>query len=102
MKSKNNYIISNTEAKHLTKLANLKLTEKDLIKIIPAFSVFLDYVSKIKSLDTRDIEETSQVTGQENVFREDVVEEKRMLSQEEALSNSKKTHDGFFEVEAIF
>lgn len=100
MKHKN--ILSFNQAKHLTKLANLKLSEEQIKKIIPAVTVFLDYVSKIKSLDTNNIEETSQVTGQENVFREDIVEEKRMLTQEEALSNAKKKYNGYFEVEAIF
>ncbi|OGG04472.1 hypothetical protein A2W14_06765, partial [Candidatus Gottesmanbacteria bacterium RBG_16_37_8] len=76
--------------KHIAKLANLKLSEDQLKKIVPAVSVFLDYVSKIKSLDTEDVKETSQVTRQENVFREDVVDETRMLTQEEALSNTKK------------
>jgi Asp-tRNA(Asn)/Glu-tRNA(Gln) amidotransferase C subunit len=36
-----------------------------------------------------------------NVLREDVVEEKRMFTQEEALSNAKKTHQGFFVVDQL-
>ena|SRR3989338_8092491 len=88
--------------RHLAKLANLKLSDMQLKKIVPDVSVFLDYVSKIKSLDTKNVEETSQVTGQENVFREDVVDDKRMLTQEEALSNAKKKYQGYFLVDAIF
>jgi Asp-tRNA(Asn)/Glu-tRNA(Gln) amidotransferase C subunit len=53
-------------------------------------------MSKIKSLRTESISETSQMTGLENVFREDVVEEERMFSQKEALSNAKRTYKGFF------
>lgn len=94
--------VSIQELKHLVKLAKLKLSEDQLQKLAPSFKVFLDYVSKIKSLDTKNFRETSQVTGRENVFRDDVVDEKRMLTQDEALSNAKRKHQGFFLVDALF
>ena len=94
--------VSLDELKHLVKLANLNLAEEQLGKLAPSFSAFLDYVSKIKSLDTQNFEETSQVTGLENVWREDAVDEKRMLTQDEALSNAKNKHNGYFLVPAIF
>jgi len=59
-------------------------------------------MSKIKTLDTTGIKETSQVTNLKNVFREDMIEKERMLTQEEALSNAKNTLDGYFKVKAIF
>lgn len=102
MKSNTKINLTSADVKHLAKLANLKLSEEQIKKIIPSLSIFLDYVSKIKSLDTKDIEETSQVTGRENIFREDEIDVKRMLTQKEALSNAKKTHQGFFMVDAIF
>lgn len=95
-------IINLDEVKHLAKLANLKLTDKQLEELLPQFSSVLELVSKVQSLNTENVPETSQVTGQENVFREDKVEITRMLSQEEALSNAKKKYNGYFEVEAIF
>lgn len=86
----------------VAKLANLSLTPQQEQKFSKQLSGVIDYVSKISRLDTADVPETSQVTGMENVFREDVVEEKRMLTQEEALSNAKKKHNGYFVVPAIF
>lgn len=88
--------------KHIAKLANLKLTDEQIEKLTPQFTSVLDLVSKIQELNTEGVEETSQVTGLENVFREDVVDEKRMLTQESALSNAKKRHKGYFVVDAIF
>lgn len=88
--------------KHIAHLANLKLSDQELDKLSPQFSSILDLVSKIKKLNTTNIAETSQVTGQENVFREDVVDNKRILTQDEALSNAKNKHDGYFVVDAIF
>ena len=44
---------------------------------------------------------TSQVTGLVNVFREDIVDTTRMLSQEEVLLNAHAAHDGFILVPQI-
>ncbi|MBI5620037.1 Asp-tRNA(Asn)/Glu-tRNA(Gln) amidotransferase GatCAB subunit C, partial [Candidatus Gottesmanbacteria bacterium] len=57
---------------------------------------------KIQTLDTSNVPETSQVTGSENVFRDDEVDAGRILTQEEALSNAKRTHNGFFVVKSVF
>ena len=86
----------------LAKLANLSLNEEQIKKLADSVSSILSYVSQLQSLNTANIEETSQVTGQENVFREDVVDKNRMLTQEEALSNAKDKHNGYFMVKAIF
>ena len=102
MKNNGKANLSVDTVKHLAKLANLKLSSSQIEEILPSLSVFLNYVSKIQSLDTKNIEETSQVTGQENVFREDEIDASRMLIQDEALSNSKNKHNGYFVVNAIF
>lgn len=94
--------LSLKDIKHLAQLANLDLSDKELKSLSPQFSSILDLVSKIKKLNTTNIAETSQVTGQENVFREDEVDSERILTQEEALSNAKNKHNGYFVVDAIF
>ena len=86
--------------KVLAKLANLNLSKKqeeDLEKSIPSV---VDYMDEIKNLDVDDVTETTRVTEEENVLREDIVESS--LSQEQALKNAKKTRNGFFVVPAIF
>ena len=72
---------------------------KEKEKFQKQLSSVLQYVDKLQEVDTKDVEATSQVTGLENVTRED--ETKPSLTQEEALSNSKSTHNGFFKVKAI-
>lgn len=94
--------LSIDEVKHIARLAKLKLSDSQIAQLTPQLTSVLDYVSKIQSLDTKGVIETSQVTGLENVFREDVVDKNQMLSQEEALSNSKRSHKGYFVVDAIF
>ena len=86
----------------VAKLANLTITPQQEVIFSKQLSSVLGYVSKIRELNTDDIPETSQVTGSENVFREDIVENDRMLTQDEALSNAKKKYNGYFVVPAIF
>jgi len=94
--------LSIDEVKHIAKLAKLNLSDSQIAQLTPQLTSVLDYVSKIQSLDTKGVIETSQVTGLENVYREDVVDNERMLSQEEALSNAKRSYNGYFVVNAIF
>lgn len=94
--------ISSPDVQKVAALANLKLTEKQIQKFAQQLSSVIGYVSKVQKLDTSSVPETSQVTGSENVFREDEVDAGRMLTQEEALSNAKRTHNGFFVVNALF
>lgn len=85
--------------KNLAKLANLTLTKKqeeDLEKSIPTV---VDHMDEVKNLDVDDIPETTRVTEEENVLREDIVTPS--FSQEEALKNAKNTRNGFFVVPAI-
>ncbi len=85
--------------KNLAKLANLTLTkeqEEELEKSIPTV---VDYMDEIKNLDVDDIPETTRVTEEENVLREDVVQPS--LSQKDVLKNAKNTRNGFFVVPAV-
>lgn len=84
---------------HVAKLANLPLKPEEREKFEKQLSEILSYVEKLKEVDTKNVETTSQVTGLENVTREDKA--KPSLSQEEALSGAKSQHNGFFKVKAI-
>lgn len=88
------------EVQKIAKLANLKLAKDEIKKFQTQLSETISYVEKLKKLDTKKVPPTSQVTGLENVFREDKVEPS--ISQEEALSGAKETYNGFFKVRAVF
>lgn len=81
-------------------MANLHLTEKEVKKFQHELSDILKYIEILNGLDTGKVAPTSQVTGLENVFRDDVVE--KSLKQEEALSGTKSKHKGYFKAKAIF
>lgn len=84
---------------HIAKLANLTLTDEEIKKFEKQLSEVLDYVKKLEEVDTKDVIETSQVTGLENVLRED--KPSTSLTAEEALTNAPSKHNNFFQVKGI-
>lgn len=84
---------------HIAKLANLPISDEEEKMLEKQLSETLTYVEMLQEIDTNSVEPTAQVTGLENVTRADV--SKPSLTQEQALSNTKHQHAGFFEVEAI-
>ncbi len=87
------------DIRHIAKLANLQIEESEQEKFSTQLSSVLDYIGKLNELDTTTVEPTSQVTGLENVLREDETE--TSLTQEEALSQAKNTHNGLFIVKGL-
>ncbi len=84
---------------NIAKLANLSLKKEEGAKFEKQLSSVLDYIKKLQEVDTSRLEETSQVTGLENITRDDIPTPS--LSQEEALANTKSKHNGMFKVKAI-
>lgn len=93
--------ISLQQVQHIAHLANIPVSEAELVRLQSAFDETLDVISNLKELDTTKVTPTHQVTGLENVLREDEVSEKRMFSQQAALANASKTHAGYFVVPQI-
>lgn len=93
--------ISKEEVLHLAELVKLHLSEDEIKKLSEQFGETLDYVKNMDELDTSKVKPTSQTTSLENVFFEDGEKNKRGLSQEEALINSKKKDKGMFVVGRI-
>ncbi len=83
----------------VAKLANLDLSEEEKNKFETQLSSILDYFKKLQELDTKNVEETSQVTGLENVVRQDKSE--LSLTQEDVLKNTEQKQNGLFKVKAI-
>lgn len=93
--------ISPQQVKHVAQLANIPITDKEAVNFTGAFEETLTVIDNLQTVDTSATEPTHQVTGLENVLREDTIDEERMFSQEEALANAPAQHDGFFVVDRI-
>ena len=85
---------------HVAQLANLNLTPQEKTKFQKQLSEILDYFALLDEVKTEGVEPTGQVTGEENVFRQDLVE--KGLTQDEALSGAKEKYQGRFKIKAIF
>lgn len=92
--------ISKQETEHIAKLAKLTLSEEEVDKFSSQLGETIDYVEKLKELNTEHVFPTFQTTGLKNVFRED--EAGSSLTQKQALKNAKKTHKGYFVTKAVF
>lgn len=82
-------------------LAHIPLTDDEAIALASGFRKVLQVVDELNVIDVSNVEPTHQVTGLENVFREDVIDTTRMFTQEQALKNAKRVSDGFIVVDQI-
>ena|SRR3989338_13418 len=74
MNTRTHQRITPEQAEAIATLARLELTEKEKKMYAEQLSVILEYMDILNEVDTTDVPETSQVTGLEDVVREDVVE----------------------------
>ena len=81
------------DVKKISSLAKIRLTEEEEKKFLPLLSQALDFVEVLNELKLDGVLPTSQVTGLENVWREDRVE--KSLSQDQAVLNAKDHKNGY-------
>lgn len=93
--------VSTAQVKHIANLANIPITTREQQELAAAFSETLAVVDNLLKINIKNIEPTHQVNDLENVLREDKVDEERMFSQEEALANAARTHEGYFVVPRV-
>ena len=87
------------DVEHVAKLARLEFTKEELEKFTRQFNEILEYVEKLKELDTSNVEPLSHVIELSNVFREDKVQQS--YPQEEMLKNAPSRKEKFFKVPKV-
>ena len=92
--------LSIDQVRKVAKLANLPLTSEEEEMYSEQLSAILDYIDKLNSADTKDVEPTFNVTGKNNILAEDEV--KPNLTQKEALQNASKVDNGMFLTKGVF
>ena len=94
-------MITTSTVRHIATLANIPVTNNEAEKLASGFEKTLDTIKDLQTIDVAGVEPTHQVTGLENVLREDIVDDSRTFTQKEALANANKTYQGFFVVPRI-
>ncbi len=93
--------ISKDTVEKMAHLANIPVTENEKTDLADGFNKTLNVIDELFKVDVKDVKPTHQVTGLENVLRDDEVIEENMISQEDALKNAKNKHNGYFAVDQI-
>ncbi|EOD00303.1 Asp-tRNA(Asn)/Glu-tRNA(Gln) amidotransferase subunit GatC [Caldisalinibacter kiritimatiensis] len=91
--------ITKEDVKHVAKLSRLEFSEDEIQDFTEKFASVLEYVDKLKEVDTKGVEPTYHPHPVKNVMREDVVKES--LSREKALSNAPDKQNGYFKIPKV-
>lgn len=100
--------LSKKETKRIAELARLDLKDEELTKFANQLSGVLDNFKMLSEVNTNKVEPTSQVTGLNNILREDKenliwkADEDIKKNREKLLSNAPKQEDGFIKVPGVF
>ena len=92
--------ISTDDVKHIARLARIELRDDELEKFRRDLNKVLGYIEVLKTVDTSGVEPLAQVTGLENAFREDKVEESGL--QKDIVKNAPESEKGFIKVKKVF
>lgn len=87
------------DVEHVARLARLQLEESEKPVFARQMGEILEYVDKLKILNTDDISPTSHAVPVENAFRSDVVN--CSLDVEQALSNAPDRVENFYRVPKV-
>jgi aspartyl-tRNA(Asn)/glutamyl-tRNA(Gln) amidotransferase subunit C len=80
-------------------LAKLDFTEEEKAAFIKDFTRILEFVDKLKEIDTTGVEPLQYITDEVNVLRDDV--QKPTITKEEALKNAPVKDSDYFKVPKV-
>lgn len=92
---------TSSDVQKIAELANIPITDELAEDLAEGFTKTMTVVDELIKVDVEGVEITNQVTGLENVLREDEIDTARMFTQEHALLNARRTHNGYFVVDQI-
>jgi len=93
--------LSKEEIEHIAKLSRLDLSSEEKERYSRELSAVLAYVDQLSEVDTETVEPTANVTGLQNIWRDDSVESSGITHDDIEL-NAPEFKDGFFVVPGVF
>ena len=91
--------IDNQTVRKVSKLAKIKIDEKEETKLIEELNNILGWVDELKKVDTEQIEPMLSVFNESMVMRKDEVSSE--ISDELVLKNAPESKSGFFVVPKV-
>ena len=92
--------LSIEEVRKIARLARINLSAEEEKRHAETISAVLDYMKILNEVDTEHIIETSQVTGLQNVVRQDEIKESANIK--EIISQMPKIEENELVVPAVF
>ncbi|MEZ4179947.1 MAG: Asp-tRNA(Asn)/Glu-tRNA(Gln) amidotransferase subunit GatC [Candidatus Doudnabacteria bacterium] len=92
-------MLSVEEVKKVAKLSRIKLSDQEVEKFRQDLSSVLDYVGDLQKVDTEGLDIVANVTGLENIDRQDQAVDSP--NQEQILDNAPDSKDGYYKVHSI-
>ena len=65
--------ITNDDVRHLAQLSSLQMSDAEVESLRADIEKIINYINKLDELDTDGVEPTYQVTGLQNVWRDDEI-----------------------------
>ncbi len=90
------------DIQHIAKLARLHLSPDELALYRDQLGSILDYVNKLKELDTEGVPELAHAAGLENVLRSDEVEGCEPTIRDLLIESFPRREGELLEVQAVF
>ncbi|HRC28140.1 MAG TPA: Asp-tRNA(Asn)/Glu-tRNA(Gln) amidotransferase subunit GatC [Candidatus Saccharimonas sp.] len=92
--------ITTDDVRHLAQLSNLQLGDDEIAGLQTDLENILNYIDQLGQLDTTGIEPTYQVTGLENMWRDDVAVQSE-VSREQLLALAPEQQDNSVKVPQV-
>lgn len=92
--------LSKAEVEKIAKLSRLELTDIEKDVFADQLSAVLDYVGKLEEVNTENVDITAQVTGLENVYREDIADQ--CDYQSDLVKQAAESEDNLIKTKSVF
>ena len=92
--------LSKQEVEKIAQLSRLELGEEEKNQFAAQLSEVLEYFEKLKAVNTENVEITAQVTGLENVYRQDEVDQ--CDYQQDLVKQASESEDGLIKTKSVF
>lgn len=101
MDSMDTPLISEKNVEHIAALARIPVSGQEKQSLARGFNITMKVVDELFAVDVSGVEPTHQVTGMEDVMRDDTLQPERTFTQKQALANAPRSHDGCFVVDRV-
>ena len=91
--------VSETEVRHVAKLARLALGDAEIDKMVPELNNILGWVEQLGEVDTSGVEPLATVIDQKLRLRDDVIDDGNV--RDAVLKNAPDAQHGFFAVPKV-